>query len=58
MNTLRMESEHVVDIDMSERKNGGVKMSIGHFLGVEGIQEDFEVACKIGCTVLHFYQRK
>lgn len=49
-----MESEHVVNIDLSERKNRGVEMSIRHFLGVEGIKENFEVACKIWCAVLHF----
>ena len=58
MNTLWMKSEHVVDIDLAERKNGGIKMSIGHLPGVERIQEDFEVVCKMGCTVPLFYQRK
>ena len=37
MNTLRMELEHVVDIDLLERKNSSIKMSIGHLLGVERI---------------------
>ena len=56
MNTLWMESEHAVDIDLAERKNSSIKMSFGHLLSVEKIQKDFEVVCKIRCTVPLFYQ--
>jgi len=37
MNALRMESEHVVDVDLLERKNGSIEVSTGHLLGVERI---------------------
>jgi len=37
MNTLRMKSEHVVDVDLFERKNRSIEVSTGHLLGVERI---------------------
>src|SRR5271155_2151461 len=49
LNALRMKLEHIIDIDMVERKLAMVKVSIRHLISGKCIQEGFEVVCKIGC---------
>ena len=56
LNALRMKLEHIIDIDMLERRLAVVKVLIRHLIGGKCIQEGFEVMCKIGCIISIFYQ--
>lgn len=56
LNALRMKLEHIIDIDIMEKKLAVVKVLIRQLIGGKCIQEGFEVVCKIRCIIFVFYQ--